>query len=545
MKLKIIFFLTIVFVISNASAQSYQWWSARYSSPAAGSQDTSKAITIDGTGNVYVAGWVNGFNSGTDIILLKYNGVTGDTAWVRQYSSPGVSEDKALAITSDNAGYVYITGYSFQPTRDIITIKYDGSGNQQWVSTFNGSNNGGDYGFAIEVDISGNVYVAGRSDEANNQHFTALKYNSSGVQQWASVYNGSLSRSFDQADAIAIDNSGNVYLTGYSSELQNFNTSDYLTVKYSNSGSLQWAKRYNGTGNNEDAAVCIVALNDAVYVTGRSDSLNGNYNFFTIKYSNVNGDSLESAYYAGPPLRQIDNAVRMTSDNLGNIYVTGHSMGISNTFDYATVKYNSNLQTQWVSRYEGSGIDNPSDIVTSGSNIYVTGSSDGVTSKDYLTIKYNVSGSQQWEMRFNGPAGENDFASSLAVDQFENIFVTGFSGVSASENDIVTLRYSPIPIGIQPITGNVPGTFNLYQNYPNPFNPSTNIKIDIPAGGVSNTKLEIYDVLGRQVTTLVNENLKPGSYIVNWNASGFSSGIFFYKLTSGNYTKTSKMIMIQ
>lgn len=547
MKIKILLFAGLLFAgllnLSNTYSQPYQWWQMRYSSPAAGSQDTSAAITTDVSGNVYTAGWVNGYSTGTDIVLIKYNSVTGDTAWVRQYTGPGVNEDKALAITSDNLGFVYVTGFSFQPTRDIVTLKYDMAGNLQWASTFNGSNNGGDYGFAIEVDGSGNVYVAGRSDEGGLQHFTTIKYNSTGVQQWAAVYNGPLSQSFDQAQDIAVDNSGNVYVTGYTSVFQNFSTADYLTLKYNSGGNLEWDERYNGTGNSEDQAIKIIAVNNAVYVTGRSDSLNGNYNFYTIKYRDNNGDIQAAASYSGPPLRQIDIAACMSADNAGNIYVTGSSMGTSNTYDYATVKYNSDLVQQWAARYEGSGTDMCAKVRTSGSGVYVTGSSDGTGGRDFLTVKYNMSGQPQWEMRFAGPAGGNDYASSLTVDQFDNVFVTGYANVSGTENDIYTIRYSPVPLGIEPVSGNVPQNYNLYQNYPNPFNPSTNIKMDIPAS--SQTKLVIYDILGREVQTLVNENLNPGTYIVRWNAASVSSGIFFYKLTSGAFVKTNKMIMVE
>ncbi|MEO8513396.1 MAG: SBBP repeat-containing protein [Ignavibacteria bacterium] len=545
MKITILLFLGILAFSSNISSQSYQWWTARYSSPASGSQDTSSAITIDLSGNVYVAGWANGFNTGTDIVLIKYNSITGDTAWVRQYSSPGVNEDKALAITSDNLGFIYITGYSFQPSRDIITLKFDAAGNQIWVSTFNGSNNGGDYGFAIVVDGAGNVYVAGRSDEVNLQHFTTIKYNSAGTQQWANVYSGSLSQSFDQAQDIALDNSGNVYVTGFSTVGQNFHTSDYLTIKYNSSGNLQWEKRYNGTGNDEDVAVRIVALNNAVYVTGRTDSLDGNFNYYTVKYRDSNGDILASASYCGILVRQIDYAVCMTSDNTGNVYVTGTSRGSTNSTDYATVKYDQDLNQVWAARYEGTGADIPAKVVTSGSSVFVTGSSEGVNGKDFLTVKYNSSGIQAWEMRFNGPGSVNDFASALAVDQFENVYVTGSAGISSTENDIFTLRYSPIPIGIAPISGNVPQSFELYQNYPNPFNPTTNIRIDIPSGESRQTKLIVYDVLGKVVTTLVNENLKPGSYLVSWNGSGYSSGIFFYKIIAGDISKTNRMILVK
>ncbi len=101
------------------------------------------------------------------------------------------------------------------------------------------------------------------------------------------------------------------------------------------------------------------------------------------------------------------------------------------------------------------------------------------------------------------------------------------------------------PIGIQPINSNVPVRFNLYQNYPNPFNPSTKIRFDISGTSVAQTFLSVYDVLGREVTTLVNEDLKAGEYRVSWDASMYSSGIYFYRLIADNYIMTMKMIILK
>ncbi len=94
----------------------------------------------------------------------------------------------------------------------------------------------------------------------------------------------------------------------------------------------------------------------------------------------------------------------------------------------------------------------------------------------------------------------------------------------------------------------MPELFLLSQNYPNPFNPQTKIKFDVPAnvkGKTSNVKLVIYDLLGREVVTLVNEELKPGTYEVDWDASNFSSGVYFYRIISGNYIETKKMILMK
>ncbi len=113
--------------------------------------------------------------------------------------------------------------------------------------------------------------------------------------------------------------------------------------------------------------------------------------------------------------------------------------------------------------------------------------------------------------------------------------------------------------GIQPISNEVPNQFSLSQNYPNPFNPVTKIRFDIPPGSsVAQTfpyrvvNLSVYDILGREVATLVNEELKPGTYEVEWNAAKYSSGVYFYriaihsdKLLTEDYSETRKMMLIK
>jgi hypothetical protein len=108
-------------------------------------------------------------------------------------------------------------------------------------------------------------------------------------------------------------------------------------------------------------------------------------------------------------------------------------------------------------------------------------------------------------------------------------------------------------IGIKNLSSEVPTKFNLEQNYPNPFNPTTKIKFDIPShlsfpnASIGNpfVSLKIYDVLGREIQTLVNEKLQPGSYEVTFNGSNLSSGIYFYQLKAGEYIENKKMVLIK
>jgi hypothetical protein len=100
-------------------------------------------------------------------------------------------------------------------------------------------------------------------------------------------------------------------------------------------------------------------------------------------------------------------------------------------------------------------------------------------------------------------------------------------------------------IGINKIENEVPKYYSLYQNYPNPFNPSTKIKFDISTNSKLDVKLVVYDALGREVSVLVNEQLKTGTYEVDWNALSYPSGVYFYKLTAGEFTQTRKMVLIK
>jgi hypothetical protein len=105
--------------------------------------------------------------------------------------------------------------------------------------------------------------------------------------------------------------------------------------------------------------------------------------------------------------------------------------------------------------------------------------------------------------------------------------------------------YNPnsVPIGIRPISTEVPDKYDLKQNYPNPFNPKTVIGFQVPRSGIVNLKL--FDVQGREVTTFVNEELKPGQYQIEFDASNYSSGIYFYKMLSETYSETKKMVLIK
>src|SRR5690606_22599016 len=97
--------------------------------------------------------------------------------------------------------------------------------------------------------------------------------------------------------------------------------------------------------------------------------------------------------------------------------------------------------------------------------------------------------------------------------------------------------------GIQNVSSEIPGKYELSQNYPNPFNPSTSIKFSLPQSEVAT--LKVYDILGKEVASLVNEKLNSGTYEYQFNASGLTSGVYFYKLEAGSFSEVKKMLLIK
>ncbi len=389
-------------------------------------------MVVDKYGNVYVTGYCRGNSfAGTagDYATIKYDS-NGNQLWVVTYDGLGGGSDGAVALAIDGVGNVYVTGSSYGSGTDYdyATIKYDSNGNEKWAARYNGPGNGYDGALAIAVDISGNVYITGASTESGKGYdYATIKYDQNGNQKWVARYNGS-GNNWDNARAIAIDNSGNVYVTGGSSG--SGTEIDYVTIKYDPNGNQKWVARYNGSGNNNDIAYAIAIDNSgSVYVTGRGWFSDTEY--ATIKYD-PNGNQKWVARYSGTG-NSANEARAIATDNSGDVYVTGTSTESGTGYDYATVKYDSNGNEIWVSCYNGPA--NSSDyarhlVVDESGNVYVTGLSwgSGTDYYDYATVKYDPNGNQKWVSRYSSQINNYDYAMALAIDESGNIYVTGYSG---------------------------------------------------------------------------------------------------------------------
>ncbi len=429
-------------------------WTNLYSGVASG-DDRAKAIAVDSNGNVFVTGNSAATNGQPDYATVEYSGA-GAPLWTNRYNGPGNGEDWVEAVATDSSGNVFVTGRSMGSGTgsDYATIKYSAGGTPLWTNRYNGPLNDADYALDLAVDGNGNVLVTGASyGSGSGPDYATIKYSGTGVPLWTNRYNGT-GNGLDEAFAVAADASGNVVVTGASIGSNGFE--DYATIKYSGAGVPLWTNRYNGSANdvNEASAVGVDGSGN-VFVTGRS--WNGSsYDYATVRYSS-SGVLLWARRYDGAGAGAGDEADALAVDGDGDVVVTGTSFS-PGANDYVTIKYSGAGVALWTNNIPGIANSNyrPAIAVDAHGNVFVTGWAFTDTfpfQPDYGTWAYSSEGVPLWTNRYNGPANSYDLATALAVDSLGNVYVTGSS--IGDSYDYATIKYSAqtavtsIPLDIQ------------------------------------------------------------------------------------------------
>ena len=441
-------------------------WVARYN-VAGASTDIPNAIVADSVGHCYVTGR-SVLDGQRGYATVAYD-PSGTLLWEAFFATEPVQSEYAtvpfLALdASENlivAGTIMGQDYY---SRDYLTIKYDAEGNPLWVAQLDGTG-GTDSAVAMVTDASDNVYVTGTTshDPVTKFDYLTVKYDPQGNELWAVRYSGPLD-SYDEAKALAVDQEGNVYVTGESESDPPGGGEDYLTVKYDSEGNERWTARYNGPDDREDTPVAIRADSfGRVFVTGTAWTAFvggscpscpvGDYvNMATVAY-----DSSGNELWAD--LRG-DSAAGMALDAAGNVYVIGNSLGEAtgvcvphfpppgtcsimawNRF-FLVLKYDPAGSLLWSRSYGAGEWENYAFAralaVDAAGNVFVTGSDDG----DYITTRYDNDGNPLWAARYELVSGSSDQgAVGIAIDPSSNVFITGFDEPSSTDYDYVTVRY--------------------------------------------------------------------------------------------------------
>jgi hypothetical protein len=458
--------------------------------------------------------------------MLQWTRTLGGTGW----------DDIGSIVQTNDGGYIAAGSSIF---------KLDANGTLQWCENISGGAN------CIIQTSDGGYAVAGYTDSfgAGQADMFIVKLDSSGTLQWARTVGGT---NADYGNSIIQTLDGGYVVIG---STWSFGPphNDFLIVKFNNTGTLQWSKIMSG-----DSPSSLIQTADGGYALAGEILFNANHVFYIVKLDwNA---ALE--WSRRVELRDINIPTAMVQTADGGYAVAGYTSFIEAPSDWLIVKLDTNGTLEW-SRVIGGGTSQASDIAlsiiqTMDGGYAVAGVKDSFNpSGDMYIVKYDSS----WNTCGNNDSFVTSQSGTLGTMSPLTPTVTSPTGFITTRTPVVGSGGTATMIcvtGIQPISNKIPVSFKLYQNYPNPFNPITKIKFDIPAtplsppfgkGGKTTSggfvKLTIYDLLGREVAVLVNEELKPGTYEVEFDGSNYASGIYFYTLQTEGFSETKKMVLIK
>jgi hypothetical protein len=517
-------------------------------------------MTTDGSRGSIIA-WEDRRNGKSEIYAQRMDS-TGNAIWTSN-GIPICTQDSSFnpIIVSDGSGGAIISWESYRGsvTTDIFAQRVNSNGVVQWT------NNGVPVCVVVfEQDTitmindgSGGAILTWQDYRSNNgfADIYAQRVNSNGAMLWtANGVNICSQAAAQRGPKLVSDGMGGAFITWCDNRAGNY---DIYTQRVGSSGAVQWTT--NGV------ATCTMATDqikpdicsdgaDGVIITWYDYRSTTDYNIYAQRQGPsgaiiwvVDGVVMNNnvAY------NQIDP--KIVNDGMGGAIISWTDYRTGTTADIYAQRVNSTGAVQWTATgiiiCTASGDQIKSQLVSDGnSGAYITwedhrnaGNSDiyaqRIASNATITWSANglgicTFGNDQLNPMIvsNSNAGAivvwQDYRSGNNFDIYMNGFNT--SGIYTAIKNAGTMN---------------PTEFSLLQNYPNPFNPVTIINYQLPMS--SNVKLSIFDALGKEVNTLVNETQNSGNYNIEWNASAYPSGIYFYRLEAGSFISNKKMILIK
>lgn len=522
-----------------------------------GNSDFGKGIALDKQGNIYVTGTTRSLNFPVN-----------------------------QPIREKNAGDF-----------DVFVTKIDAHTLQPIFSTYLGGNDV-DSGNSIAVDDSGNIYIAGHTGSIDfplqgalqsthgGGNFDAFitKINPAGTKLIYSTYLGG--KMDEIAEAIAVDLSGNAHVTGTTSSMD-FPTRNAVQMNYGGGLSDAFITKINPTGsglvystyfgdNGNDVGTSLIVNNQGLaLVTGaNSNGQNGGLDAFVLGLS-ADGQTIETGFQVGTDSNDLAQDIATDEDN--NIYLTGMTaIGPMGGDDVFVLKLNNDgSQVLYGNFLGGSGkeVGNALAVTKSGDVVVVgrTGSFDFPTvdafqaeaagGLDGFVARFNAQGQVVFASYLGGSGGDiiaetGDNCADLALDEDGNIYIAGHTlskdfpriepfqdTYGGGDADAFVVKISPFATYVSSRSAKQAKGFYLEQNYPNPFNPKTTIRFTLPQAAW--VTLKVFDRLGKEVTTLMDQFLDSGEHQVAFDATSLASGIYFYRLQAGRFVQQKRMVYLK
>ncbi len=487
--------------------------------------------TIDG--GYIISGYTKSFGAGLmDVFLIKAD-PSGNQVWSKTFG--GVQDDEGYSVLETNDGdYVVsgVTSSSGAGSRDMWMIKTDPSGNLIWQKTHGGMSSDGAW-YVVQTTDGGFILTGWTLSYGPGAVGNAwlVKTDSLGNQQWNKFFGGD---DVDRGYAVQQTTDGGYILTGYTDSF-GAGLYDMLLIKTDSLGNAVWTKTFGGTGR--DYGYSVQQTSDGGFIVlGYTLSFGAGGDDFYLVKTDANGNEEWFKTYGGSA-SDVGFFVRQTND--GGLIMTGH-----------TLSFGSGIHDVWLIKTENiipvEMLSFTSEVT--GNDVKLFWSTATETNNSGFEIQKQVANRQSAVSKWESIGFVPGFGTTTEVHHYSFVDESLQSGNYQYRLKQVdfdgSFTYSDI-IEVEVLSPNV---FSLEQNYPNPYNPSTTIRYEIPEQ--SFVTIKVYDVLGNEIATLVNEEKPAGSYEVEFNiysdeGQNLVSGVYFYKLQVGNFIQTKKMVLLK
>jgi len=543
------------FYLLKTDANGDTLWTRTYGG-SDGEEASSVAQTADG--GFIIAGGTGSFGAGRMDVYLVRTDADGDTLWTRAYG--GSASEFGLSVQQTTDGGYIVGGYteSFGAgSSDCYLLKTDANGDTVWTRTYGGSAD--EYAESVQQTTDGGYVIAGWTFDLGDYDVYLIKTDANGDTLWTRTYGGandefgvSVQQTADEGYIIA----------GYSARGW---VSDVYLVRTDANGDELWTRTYGGSG--ADYGESVEQTEDGGYIVVGEIEISGHWHDVYLVKTDANGDTLWTRVYGGTAW-DFGHFVQQTAD--GGYVVAG----ITNSFG-------AGFQDVWLLRVAGEQPaavsieivpDDPPVTVPQGGSFGFSGTLTNNTDQPQLVDAGTMAigpekGVYGWFKKMRdlelepyeilsahfdqhvndrAPLGVytyiaycGDYPSTVIDSSFFQIEVV--AGISGSGEDLGWLLSGSFD-GSDESSG-LPSEFALLSNYPNPFNASTVIEYQLPEA--SEVTLQVYNLLGEKVATLVDSKQQAGYRSVVWDASEVSSGLYFYKLTAGDFTETKRMMLVK
>ncbi|MFH1942858.1 MAG: T9SS type A sorting domain-containing protein [bacterium] len=473
--------------------------------------------------------------------------VTQQTTFEHTYGGTDYDSGASVQQTSDG-GYI-IAGMtrSFGAGKnDVYLVKTDAAGDTLWTRTFGGAEN--DVGFSVQQTSDGGYILAGATDSfgAGGNDVFLVKTDANGNSLWTTprTFGGAKS---DWAQSVQQVSDGGYIITGVTLS-SGAGKNDIYLIKTDASGNAVWEKTFGGAGL--DNGYSVQQVSDGGYViAGVTQSFGaGTSDFFLVK-TDADGNAVWSRTFGGSK-DDTGWSVQQASDG-GYVIAGGTNSFGAGKWDFFLVKTDASGNALWERTFGGVEDDCGFSVQQASDGGYIISgytASSGAGKYDVYLVKTDADGNSLWTRTFGG--AEDDIGWAVRQTSDKGYIIAGDTGsFGAGNNDVYLIKTDAS--GSTPVEEEDPeriDSFQLFQNYPNPFNLETVIEYQVPKK--SRVTLKVFDMLGREIKTLVDMEEGPGYKTAQWDGrdadnSIVPSGVYIYQIRAKDFVQSKKLTVVK